>query len=110
MARCRQPAFVYPAAVLTRLWRLLLLNQFHDVLPGSCIAAAFDDAQRHYEDIAETAVELRHAALEAWAPAAEGELQLGWDRMCVLYQGGEEGPTDDCECKRELRHATAALG
>ena len=29
--------FTYPAAELARLWKLLLLNQFHDVLPGSSI-------------------------------------------------------------------------
>ena len=27
----------YPSDVLDRLWKHLLLNQFHDVLPGSCI-------------------------------------------------------------------------
>ena len=27
----------YPSDVLDRLWKQLLLNQFHDVLPGSCI-------------------------------------------------------------------------
>ena len=29
--------FQYPQNELTRLWKLLLLNQFHDVLPGSSI-------------------------------------------------------------------------
>ena len=29
--------FTYPTDELTRLWKLLLLNQFHDVLPGSSI-------------------------------------------------------------------------
>ena len=28
---------VYPRAAIERLWKLLLLNQFHDVLPGSSI-------------------------------------------------------------------------
>ena len=29
--------FQYPSVELARLWKLLLLNQFHDVLPGSSI-------------------------------------------------------------------------
>lgn len=29
--------------------RLLLLNQFHDVLPGSCIEMAVDDALGYYD-------------------------------------------------------------
>jgi len=28
----------YPSNELTRLWKLVLLNQFHDVLPGTSIA------------------------------------------------------------------------
>lgn len=31
--------------------RLLLLNQFHDVLPGSCIEMVVDDALAYYEGI-----------------------------------------------------------
>uniref|UniRef100_A0A8B9QFG5 alpha-mannosidase n=1 Tax=Apteryx owenii TaxID=8824 RepID=A0A8B9QFG5_APTOW len=40
--------FQYPASELQRLWRLLLLNQFHDVLPGSCIQLVVEDALRYY--------------------------------------------------------------
>ncbi len=32
-------------------WRLLLLNQFHDVLPGSSIAEVYDDVRRIYTQI-----------------------------------------------------------
>ncbi len=31
-------------------WRLLLLNQFHDVLPGSSIREVYDDAERIYAE------------------------------------------------------------
>jgi len=31
--------FDYPSLELTRLWKIVLLNQFHDVLPGSSINA-----------------------------------------------------------------------
>ncbi|SLK08512.1 alpha-mannosidase [Arthrobacter sp. P2b] len=49
-------AYAYPAAELKRLWRLVLLQQFHDILPGSSIAWVHQDAERNYQAI-ETALE-----------------------------------------------------
>ncbi len=34
----------YPRADLARAWQQILFNQFHDVLPGSAIEPAYDDA------------------------------------------------------------------
>ena len=36
----------YPRAELDRLWKLLLVQQFHDILPGSSIGEVYQDAQR----------------------------------------------------------------
>src|SRR5438270_12126347 len=36
----------YPAAVLEGAWKQLLLNQFHEILPGSRIAWVHQDAHR----------------------------------------------------------------
>jgi alpha-mannosidase len=44
----------YPRAELDRLWKLLLLQQFHDILPGSSISPVYDDARR---DLAEVEAE-----------------------------------------------------
>ncbi|XP_013387197.1 alpha-mannosidase 2C1 isoform X1 [Lingula anatina] len=41
----------YPSDELERLWKLLLLNQFHDVLPGSSIQMVYKDALKYYHDI-----------------------------------------------------------
>uniref|UniRef100_A0A671UQ33 Alpha-mannosidase 2C1 n=1 Tax=Sparus aurata TaxID=8175 RepID=A0A671UQ33_SPAAU len=49
LALCRDGTFQYPAEQLQKLWRLLLLNQFHDVIPGSCIEMVVEDALRYYE-------------------------------------------------------------
>ncbi|CAL8356210.1 unnamed protein product [Lota lota] len=51
LALCRDKAFRYPLEQLQELWRLLLLNQFHDVIPGSCIEMVVEDALRYYQDI-----------------------------------------------------------
>ena len=45
--------FPYPAAELKRLWRLVLLQQFHDILPGSAIAWVHQDAERNYAAVAQ---------------------------------------------------------
>ncbi|MCO4252972.1 alpha-mannosidase [Pseudarthrobacter raffinosi] len=44
-------SFENPAAELKRLWRLVLLQQFHDILPGSSIAWVHQDAERNYAAI-----------------------------------------------------------
>ena len=36
----------YPHAELDRLWKLLLLNQFHDILPGSSIRLVHEESER----------------------------------------------------------------
>jgi alpha-mannosidase len=43
--------FSYPYEALESLWKLLLLNQFHDVLPGSCIPEVLDDASDVWDQI-----------------------------------------------------------
>jgi alpha-mannosidase len=46
------------AAALDRAWKRTLLNQFHDILPGSSIGAVYDDAARDHAYVAETAAAL----------------------------------------------------
>jgi alpha-mannosidase len=41
----------YPYGELDRLWRTVLLNQFHDILPGSSIAWVHREAVRTYESV-----------------------------------------------------------
>ena len=44
----------YPMEEDTRLWRdIILLNQFHDILPGSSIAEVYDVTKAEYDRLAE---------------------------------------------------------
>ena len=53
---------------LRPLWNTLLVNQFHDILPGSCIAAANDRSLHDMAEMLHTGSEL----LRSWfAPRAE---------------------------------------
>lgn len=55
----------YPAADLKRLWRLVLLQQFHDILPGSSIAWVHQDAERNYAAITAELEQIISSALTA---------------------------------------------
>lgn len=52
----------YPAGVIKKGWDIILLNQFHDIIPGSAIGPVYDQTDREYEEIlksgAETALHL----------------------------------------------------
>lgn len=41
----------YPQAEIERLWKLVLLNQFHDIIPGSSVREVYEDSDRDYADI-----------------------------------------------------------
>ena len=41
----------YPGEVLRSLWKKLLVNQFHDILPGSHIHPVYEDAMADYRQI-----------------------------------------------------------
>lgn len=42
----------YPAAEFDWIWKKMLLNQFHDILPGSAIAEVYEIAFKEYEEAA----------------------------------------------------------
>lgn len=56
-------AGVWPADELDALWKLVLTQQFHDILPGSSIAWAHDDAERVHAEVARRAEALVDGAL-----------------------------------------------
>ena len=61
-ARIKNPDYVYPREELDRIWKTLLLNQFHDILPGSAIAWVHRQARVEY---ARDVARLNEIALEA---------------------------------------------
>uniref|UniRef100_A0A7N5ZTJ3 alpha-mannosidase n=1 Tax=Anabas testudineus TaxID=64144 RepID=A0A7N5ZTJ3_ANATE len=97
LALCRDRMFQYPVERLQELWRLLLLNQFHDVIPGSCIEMVVDDALKYYEDIRSGGAALLNDACGALCPkgnAAGVFNSLPWERHEVIQtQDGAGKPT-----------------
>ncbi len=50
-------------AALERAWKLVLLNQFHDIIPGSSINWVYQDSARDYETIRLLGESVRDSAL-----------------------------------------------
>lgn len=54
----------YPLARMDAAWKKLLLNQFHDILPGSSIARVYEDARRDHRQIISEAEAVRDEAIQ----------------------------------------------
>lgn len=108
----------YPAQKLEALWKVLLTNQFHDILPGSSIAPVNDRAIREFGEVKSSADALRDEAIRSLGGAASDKVvlanSLSWarDGEIVLPQmpSGKEPvaqgvvtqPVEDVEGVRKL--------
>ncbi|MEO6200682.1 MAG: glycoside hydrolase family 38 C-terminal domain-containing protein, partial [Cryobacterium sp.] len=66
----------YPYDLLEETWRTVLLQQFHDILPGSSIAWVHREAERNYAEVARTLGALIEASVTALAGPGEESLTL----------------------------------
>jgi alpha-mannosidase len=64
---------IYPSEELNRIWKLVLTNQFHDIIPGSSINQVYQDSTLHYEDVLSTARQLRQEAVAALIGSQPGQ-------------------------------------
>jgi alpha-mannosidase len=91
----------YPSSELGALWETLLLNQFHDILPGSSIDWVYEEAERDLEHVAERAREIGEAAMSAIA--GKGDALVAFNstshpRSEVVSLGGEYARVDTPAC------------
>lgn len=54
----------YPEQELHKMWKLTLLNQFHDILPGSSIEEVYEDSKVQYEEILDVSVQIMERSFE----------------------------------------------
>ncbi|WP_405984319.1 alpha-mannosidase [Streptomyces sp. NBC_00872] len=66
----------YPYERLDRIWKTVLLHQFHDILPGSSIAWVHREAARTYAGVAEELNEIIDGAQRALAGDPAGSTTL----------------------------------
>ncbi|MBQ6383941.1 MAG: alpha-mannosidase [Clostridia bacterium] len=76
----------YPAEELRECWKKLLLNQFHDILPGSHIHPVYEDAMADYREIDERLEKLLTAEQQdTWFNS------LPWARTGLTFIPDETG-------------------
>jgi alpha-mannosidase len=76
----------YPTAEIDRLWKLVLTNQFHDIIPGSSIDLVYQDSNAHYQDVLGSGAALRNQALVA----LNGKPEPQGLQVCVVNTTGFE--------------------
>ena len=103
---CREVEFLYsqmapsryPARDLERIWKVILLNQFHDIIPGSSINRVYKEAHEQYAAAEAELLELREAADSAYSDSVDtGEINaprivinpLSWERETIIFMPDE---------------------
>ncbi|XP_046577419.1 alpha-mannosidase 2C1-like [Haliotis rubra] len=92
----------HPGNEMRRIWKLLMLNQFHDVLPGTCHPEVYKDFHAHHDEIEQVAGSLCQTALTY--------ILKGWDslrqKQVHLYSelnGCVQEPDKTCNGNSHLR-------
>ena len=67
-----QAKVAYPEAEIDKLWHGILINQFHDILPGSSIHEVYEVTKKEYAEMEAEITALREERLDALTPAGEG--------------------------------------
>jgi alpha-mannosidase len=88
---------LYPQAEIEALWKQVLFNQFHDILPGSAIPEVFEDANQAWREVEQVSHQILEEALDAIAhcinlshpPAPDSQPivvfnPLNWERSEVV--------------------------
>ncbi|WP_405789618.1 alpha-mannosidase [Streptomyces sp. NBC_01367] len=73
-AAVRVAGYAYPYGDLERIWKTVLLHQFHDILPGSSIAWVHREARETYAAVREELQGITLAAQQALAGQGAEEL------------------------------------
>ncbi len=69
----------YPQADINSCWKTILLNQFHDIIPGSSIRQVYEDSDVQYAGIREIGGKITCGALESIASGVDK------DKGTVVY-------------------------
>ena len=87
------PADQYPAEMLDACWKKVLLNQFHDIIPGSSIGLVYQTTEKeHAMVLARCAEEMRKAADTLFRPCQDAAVLV--NTLPTAWQGCVELPPD----------------
>ena len=74
----------YPREELLKNWKTILLNQFHDILPGSSISVVYEDSKEDYERILKAGCQMAGNAQSALL----SKINLKEDSIVVFNKTG----------------------
>lgn len=85
----------YPKKALYDGWQTILLNQFHDIIPGSSIREVYEECDRQYAALAETGNALVNQRLQHLAENIPGQgllvyNPLGFARSGLISHNGRQ--------------------
>ena len=83
------------------LWENLLLNQFHDLLPGTCIPSAHRLSLEQTGKVISCAKELIGKAVGKGTKSVSVTNTLSFDRNDPIFIECEKGLKADCDCKQQ---------
>ncbi|GBE29955.1 mannosylglycerate hydrolase [bacterium BMS3Bbin04] len=87
------PLDAYPADQLRTAWKTLLINQFHDILPGSSITETYRVTLEEYASIHATCAELETAALAKLGTEGTNAITL-FNPLSERFAGAIELPNE----------------
>ena len=115
--------FAFPAQVMDEMWKLLLLNHFHDIIPGSSIHRVYVEAEADYGKIISTVNDVAEEAASTLVENARALTvfnSLSWPRTAVIalpngfegamFKGGQTLPTQQVEDKILVEVTVPACG
>ena len=86
----------YPLEELRRLWQILMLNEFHDILPGSSIHSVYQTAHRQLASALDETERLREDALAPIeiAPGEQPKAESRASSSDIAYSTGLASPRE----------------
>lgn len=100
--------YVYPKEKINKGWKGILLNQFHDIIPGSSIKEVYDESWQQYEELIKDGQELLGTAFKKITSDIKLDRkslivfnQLSFDRDDIV----EFGSKDISDCSINVKEA-----
>ena len=82
----------YPVSQMDKLWKTLLINQFHDIIPGSSITRVYAETHQQYAEMFAVCKKLLAQAAEKLFSADDNSVTL-FNPLSCAYTGPLELPS-----------------
>ncbi len=79
--------FQFPHADMDKAWKTVLVNQFHDILPGSAIQRVYQEAEADYQRVIDTAEDVVRNAVSMLTDSSRALTalnSLSWERTALI--------------------------